>query len=773
MSNIFSSLTLKNGAIVLTVEVITLFILGIFYINRFHREIDARVQARSELHGKLIDKGKLVNNALNDRKIISTLIGQDLVDGMVIDRHETIITSLNPADSRKKVTELNTLKKEWFRPDMKKNIIIRASDKQGNFLVSVIPVFAWDGITPISFVYIKINTDSTAVEKRSIVNLFLIGSFSCVVLTSVVLILFFRSSISLRIAATKEVLHKVEQNDFSARIDNRGKFDEIAILQNQVNSMVEVLGNTFGSLSSEVAERKEVEKELHRYREHLEDLIKERTKELEEAKKEAEVANAAKSQFLANMSHELRTPLNAVIGFSELLSSMMTDNKQQSYVQSIKVSGKSLLTLINDILDLSKIDADMLELKPAPISIRSILSEIEQVFKLKIEKKGVLFSCKIDDSVPQILILDEVRIRQILINLVGNAEKFTERGHIKLNIRGEPTEEPNKIGLQLIVADSGIGIAPQNIDTIFKAFKQDEMLDTVKFGGTGLGLSICKKLSLAMGGEIDVSSVLGKGSTFTVSLQSVAVSEDDDICQDDFIQLENITFGGGNILVVDDIDSNRVMMYEMLSSLGFTVRTADNGQQALDKIDIQRPDLVFMDIRMPVLNGLETAAIMVKNESTRDIPIIALTASSMDTRETILNSGFKHYLSKPFQTANLLSILAQYFDYSTDKNKMPQELKTSLTNIRRTDELQRILNDEVMLAYRELKDVMIISRINVLGQRLGEIAENYNAGFIKEIGDSITTHANCFDTLAIAEDLESLVRAINHFNENTEIIDEG
>ncbi len=516
----------------------------------------------------------------------------------------------------------------------------------------------------------------------------------------------------------------------------------------------------------------EVQQDLKRHHDHLEDLVNERTIELEKEKERAEVANKAKGEFVANMTHELRTPLNAVIGFSELLSSMMKDDKQKSYVQSIKTAGRSLLTLINDILDLSKIEANMLEIKPNITNIRGVIGEIEQIFKIKLERKGIKFLVDIDKNLPDALVLDEVRIRQILFNLIGNADKFTEKGFIKVTARKLLIDEVEpKIDFSITVEDSGIGIPAKDIDKIFESFKQHDALDTRKFGGTGLGLTICKKLAKAMGGEISVKSVIGEGSTFEISLQNIpiAVCKESSLSLEGSLKLENTLFEQAEILVVDDIESNREVLQEVLIMIGLSVMTAENGQKALELISENKPDLIFMDIRMPVLDGIETTLKLKANPETENIPIIALTASSSNQdKEIIMDSGFDEYLTKPYEASELISILSKFFKHSSfepSTNKVQIDIEKSLENIdfkqiNKPAELMAVLNGEILSSCQKLKEIMIIGRVNSFGERIKEISEKHEIFFLHQFGIDVITYADSFDTVSIENKLDKLADTI-------------
>ncbi|MGK5094499.1 PAS domain S-box protein [Deltaproteobacteria bacterium TL4] len=285
-------------------------------------------------------------------------------------------------------------------------------------------------------------------------------------------------------------------------------------------------------ITSDITENKKVEEELRKHRDSLEELVLERTQRLEKqreelfkAKEAAESANRAKSFFLANMSHEIRTPMNAILGFSEILEKRVTDEQQKEYLQAIRASGKSLLTLINDILDLSKVETGKLELKYLAVDPHAIFLEMKQIFSHKIHEKGLDFQIVISPSVPQSLFLDEIRLRQVLLNLIGNAVKFTEKGSIKLSVHAHYTRENRrKLNLIFSVEDTGIGIPEDQLEIIFDSFQQAKDQDHAQFGGTGLGLAITKRLVEMMHGHIFATSELGVTTSFNVILEEVEVA---------------------------------------------------------------------------------------------------------------------------------------------------------------------------------------------------------------------------------------------------------
>lgn len=396
------------------------------------------------------------------------------------------------------------------------------------------------------------------------------------------------------------------------------------------------------------------------------EIIKRRTQELAKAKDKAEKASQIKSEFLANVSHEIRTPLNAIYGFTELLSSMATDRKQQCYLHAIEAASNNLMALINDILDLSKIEAGQLQIFHAPVNIRTIVSELKEIFQLAVKDKGLVFKVQIADSVPEYFIGDENRLRQVLLNLVGNAVKFTEEGWIKLSISHKHlNEKRDRATLEIGVKDSGIGIDQEDISSIFQPFKQVDSKNSRKHSGTGLGLSISNNLVEAMNGTISVSSAPGVGSLFNITFKDVEVCSESSHqnLKDTQERKQERQNKGKKILAVDDDAINRMLLEEILRKHEFDVIIAENGEQALLMLTDEQPDLIILDIQMPVMDGFEVVKKIRSDPRIKDIPVIALTAAMRsEIEKNTLLEKFTDCLSKPISQELLMTEIQRYIN---------------------------------------------------------------------------------------------------------------
>ncbi|WP_248664095.1 ATP-binding protein [Fuchsiella alkaliacetigena] len=477
---------------------------------------------------------------------------------------------------------------------------------------------------------------------------------------------------------------------------------------------------------------------------------KELEKDLVAAKEKAEKANRAKSKFLANMSHEIRTPLNAVIGFSEILENRVENPQQKSYLDSIQTAAQSLLSLINDILDLSKIEAGLLELEFEVMSLQAIFQEMEQIFLNEAEQKGLNLIIEYKTTVTHIE-FDETRFRQILVNLIGNAIKFTKEGYVKVIAETERKHSEETLDLVVKVEDTGIGIAKEEQKKVFSSFTQHYGHNRGEYGGTGLGLAIVRKLTKLMGGEISLESNKGQGSTFELRFDGLKVVKKVELA--DKPSLQSIKFDLQKILIVDDVESNRELLKIKLENKGLEVIEAASGQEGVEKALEFNPELILMDIKMPEVDGYQAHELI--RDKDLEMPIIALTAyATQEEKSKVKASGFEGFLTKPIEEQKLYAELTQYLNYSLVESKV-EEIKEK-EEIIDPQALIQSLEKEFSQRYKELKKVFVINDVEEFAQSLLELAQKHRATELIQYAQELKKDAENFD-------LDSLKKKFNSF----------
>lgn len=505
--------------------------------------------------------------------------------------------------------------------------------------------------------------------------------------------------------------------------------------------------------------------------ESLKAELEQTKKELQKAIADAENALRYKSEFLANVSHEIRTPLNAILGFSQWLFENTPDTQHREYLTTILQSARNLLNLLNDILDLSKIESGKIKIDIHPMNYQEVIHDIKLVFQQKVEEKGLTLKITTDSTVPDFILMDELRFYQIIFNLVSNAIKFTNAGQIHILAYAEKTGDDDEINLCVTIEDTGIGIEDSQQKNIFTNLKQQNQSSTNEPAGTGLGLAIVNGLLKKLNGTISFKSKPGKGSVFTVKFYQVKVDFSEVTREETTRDGVNMKLAPCKIMIVDDISYNILVLKQLINSDDVTYIEAKDGTDALAKLKTEKPDLIFMDIRMPGINGFDTTELIKHDKDLKDIPVIAFTGSTMKDHNSRIHRLFDGYLQKPVFKKDLNAVLKRFLKYSyliEDAEKEPEKkLYSAISDDceKNLPEVLKEIKNHFHEKWEELKDSLIIFEIEKFNEQLQKMAVENSCEPIEAYCQELDNGLKSFDIEQINQKLAEFPQLINKMEE--------
>jgi len=694
--HIYNRIVFKAGAIIALVEIIILAVIGVYYVNHFSYELENQIIQQIKTPAFLINQGSMTYSAVEDVKSLSVIVGGELEEGLLFGLNKKIFYASNSNYVGITLDGVSAIRfdRNFIDLTIKEPKIGIDISYKGKFFHCLAPIFAADGKTSRFFVYLKVGTKRIQEQKLKLIVFYIITSIICVLATLLIIFFVFHTFIFSKLNRLTAAFDTMSKGFFKSDISDKmlRSNDEIGVLARGFNAMTLTLGETTTSidnLNKEIKERKKVEVKLKK------------------AKEGAEAATQAKSMFLANMSHEIRTPLNGVIGMTGLLMDTKLTAEQYEFTQMVESSGQSLLSVINDILDYSKIEAGKLDFETIDFDLRTTLENVTDVLAVAAHAKGLELVSLIDYNVPSLVMGDPGRLRQIVTNLVNNSIKFTAKGEVVIHVDVQSETEKDVV-IEVSVNDTGIGIPANRVDCLFESFTQVDASTTRKYGGTGLGLTISKKLCEMMGGQISVTSEIGKGSKFQFTIILLKQSK----LQSQKINIPN-SIKEKLILIVDDNATNRKIVRGQLKFWGCNCDEAIDGVAALEELnraakDGNPYDIAILDMLMPGMDGAELGSKIKSNPKLKSTILVMLTSIGMRGDAARMKEiGFEAYLTKPIKQSSFFDCLVSV----AGEKKIEKTMGNSsiITKHSMNESQKRKVN--ILVAEDNLINQKVISRI--------------------------------------------------------------